>query len=118
MLFSICRNDITGFLILNQSNQSIHINGVDIVQPDLKKGNSVIMGNLATDIVFSPMSQESLPKISENSQVVSYTTRPLIKVFWLGGLLIIMGNLGLLIRSLTKINYWKSWGARMGDRVC
>lgn len=62
----------------------------------LNKESSIIIHTIASDIILSPAgSGASFSAV----KAVDYTTRPLIWLFWIGGVLIIFGNLGALFKS-------------------
>ena len=65
--------------------------GVMLDGADLDKESSTIIHTIGADIILSPAdSGLSLSAV----KAVNYTTRPLIWLFWIGGGLIILGNLG------------------------
>lgn len=63
---------------------------IDISQLDLEKNTTI--HTIGSDIIISPAENVS----SSVEQVVYYTTRPLICLFWSGGVLIVLGILGAL----------------------
>ena len=70
--------------------------GAMIDVADLNKESSTIIHTIGSDIILSPAdSGLSLSTV----KAVNYTTRPLIWFFWIGGVLIILGNLGALFKS-------------------
>jgi len=70
--------------------------GAMIDGADLNKESSTIIHTIGSDIILSPVDSElSLSAV----KAVNYTTRPLIWLFWIGGILIILGNLGALLKS-------------------
>jgi cytochrome c biogenesis factor len=85
-----------GIFFLDQINKSRDVLGVQFAQSGLNSDKSIIVGNFAVDIVLSPMSRESSSEMSGDPQMLQYT-RPFIGLFWLGGLLSIIGILGVLI---------------------
>ena len=69
--------------------------GVMIDGAGLDKESSTIIHTIGSDIILSPAdSGLSLSAV----KAVNYTTRPLIWLFWIGGVLIILGNLGALFK--------------------
>ena len=70
--------------------------GAMIDGANLNKESSTIIHTICSDIILSPAdSGLSLSAV----KAVNYTTRPLIWLFWIGGILIILGNLGALLKS-------------------
>ncbi|MGB4438272.1 MAG: cytochrome c biogenesis protein CcsA [Sedimentibacter sp.] len=65
---------------------------IDSSQLDLE--SSTIIHTIGSDIILSPV--ENI--LSSNEQAVYYTTRPLIWLFWIGGVLIVLGILGALFK--------------------
>ena len=65
---------------------------IDISQLDLEKNTTI--HTIGSDIIISPAENAS----SSIEQVVYSTTRPLIWLFWIGGVLIVLGILGALFK--------------------
>jgi len=74
--------------------------GARIDGAHLGKEKSTIIHTVASDIILSP-SDNGLS--SSMVQALNYTTRPLIWLFWIGGVLIVLGNLGALFKRASLI---------------
>jgi len=68
--------------------------GAQIESSQLDLESSTIIHTIGSDIILSPVENIS----SSNEQAVYYTTRPLIWLFWIGGVLIVLGTLGALFK--------------------
>lgn len=64
---------------------------VDISQLNLEKNTTI--HTIGSDIIISPVENVS----SSMEQAVYYTTRPLIWLFWIGGVFIVLGILGAIL---------------------
>jgi cytochrome c-type biogenesis protein CcmF len=71
--------------------------GAQINSSHLDLERSTIIHTIGSDIILSPAGNGS----SSIEQAVYYTTRPLIWLFWIGGVLIILGILGALLEYST-----------------
>lgn len=68
--------------------------GAQIDSSRLDLNRSTIVHTIGSDIILSPAGNGS----SSAKQAIYYTTRPLIWLFWIGGVLIILGILGALFK--------------------
>lgn len=85
-----------GIILITDGSSTNLGYGAMIDSADLDKESSTIIHTIGSDIILSPADSGLLLSAVK---AVNYTTRPLIWLFWIGGVLIILGNLGALFKS-------------------
>lgn len=89
-----------GGFIVGKNENYIQVSNSKIEFSDLSMQNSIIVHNAASDIILSPADKSIVSNDPAVSNLIVYETRPLILMFWLGGMLILLGTLGSIIKII------------------
>jgi cytochrome c biogenesis factor len=89
-----------GGFIVGKNENYIQVSNSKIEFSDLSRQSSIIVHNAASDIILSPADKSIVSSDPAVSNLVVYETRPLILMFWVGGMLVLLGTLGSIIKII------------------
>jgi cytochrome c-type biogenesis protein CcmF len=89
-----------GGVIVGKNENYIQVNNCKIQFSDLSSQNSIIVHNVVSDIILSPAAESTVSTDTAVLNMVTYETRPLILMFWLGGALVLLGIFGVIARII------------------